>query len=78
MTTTFIFGNDGTINYFRVKSMVTGKKAWLPVIVRKPLKKMFSRKRDAEMYARVVLARYQSLLSFMVKEVSNNEIESIN
>ena len=62
MTMTFIQGKRGTINYMRLKSLIDGKKFWNPVIGRKQLSKIFRRKRDAELYAYVVLSRYRNLL----------------
>lgn len=60
---TFIQGS-GVINYMRAKHLVSGKKLWIPVVGRKQLSKMFRRKGDAELYAKIVLTRYQRLLKY--------------
>jgi len=62
MTTTFIQGKEGTINYFRMKDLRTGKKYWKAVVGRKALRGIYRRKEDAKMYAYAVLSRYKRLL----------------
>jgi len=72
---TFIQGS-GVINYMRAKHLVSGKKLWIPVVGRKQLSKMFRRKGDAEMYAKLVLIRYQRLLNCREEENEMQKLQS--
>lgn len=67
----FVRGHDGVINFMRLKSLVLGKKLWIPVIGRKQLHRMFSSKRNADIYARLVIMRYQRLLKCKEEQDEN-------